>query len=268
MILRKLGNMAHIHYPKGYWHSVRHQRLFLNSLSKELRITTQEQWYQVTSSTLIEHGGKPLLLHYNGSPGKLLMAVYPEYPNIDLLCSKYINKDTNFLIYKWDLSKFVRVPGGYWDDMRNQRSFMDNLAKTLQISNPEEWKSKLTKSVLYTHGGTTLLNVNYKGSVSRLLATVYPEYPSTYSLIHRSMYQWSTKANKPQGYWADVTVQRTFMEDLAKKLNIGDKEGWQTITGYTMYQHGAAGLLARYNNSMPKLLAAMYPEYPSNTGEY
>ncbi len=51
------------------------------------------------------------------------------------------------------------------------------------------------------------------------------------------------------------------MDELAKKLNIIDKEEWYKITIKTIQQNGGSGLLSKYNGSPRKLLTTVYPEY-------
>ncbi len=51
----------------------------MDDLGKKLNITNQEGWYQTTFDTIKQYGGSSILKHYNHSPSKLLMAVYPEY---------------------------------------------------------------------------------------------------------------------------------------------------------------------------------------------
>ncbi len=36
--------------------------------------------------------------------------------------------------YKWDMSKFSRHASGYWDNIMNQRSFLNEMAKKLRIT--------------------------------------------------------------------------------------------------------------------------------------
>ncbi len=63
---------------------------------------------------------------------------------------------------------------GFWDDISNHRMFMDDIAKRLKISNPQDW-TFLTARVLKQNGGAVLLR-KYDNSPSKLLNTVYPEY--------------------------------------------------------------------------------------------
>lgn len=57
---------------------------------------------------------------------------------------------------------------------------MDNLAKKLNITEYEEWY-KTTYRTIRKHGGGGLLASKYKNSLSHLLTTVYPEYPSNHN---------------------------------------------------------------------------------------
>ncbi len=140
-------------------------------LAKKLNITTPQGWYQVTMRSLIQNGGSEILAKYNDSPTKLLSAIYPEYPYFTHFC--------NPAIYSWDNSKFSHVHKhlgtGYWDDISNQRLFMEEMAKKLNISDHEEWY-KVGQSVLYHHGAGGLLSAKYNNSPSKLLTRVFPEY--------------------------------------------------------------------------------------------
>ncbi len=51
------------------------------------------------------------------------------------------------------------------------------------------------------------------------------------------------------------------MEALARMLNIRDREGWYSVNSSTLRQYGASSLLHKYNGSISKLLATVYPEY-------
>ncbi len=51
------------------------------------------------------------------------------------------------------------------------------------------------------------------------------------------------------------------MNEVIQKLHITDKEGWFSITHKTLAHHGAGGILTRYDGSVSKLLAHVFPEY-------
>ncbi len=58
--------------------------------------------------------------------------------------------------------------------MHNQRAFIAQLVKRLNINSTEEWWT-LSQATLHAHGGAGLVK-KYGGSTIHLLTTVYPEY--------------------------------------------------------------------------------------------
>ncbi len=54
----------------------------MQDLAKQLNKTTQQQWYNVSTSSLIENGGAPLLHRYKGSRIVMMKSVFPEYPRV------------------------------------------------------------------------------------------------------------------------------------------------------------------------------------------
>ncbi len=151
----------------------------MDDIGKKLGITNQEKWYLITASVLKQHGGGTLLFgKYNGSPASLLTHVYPEYHFV-MLFNCYLHE----LIYAWDILKFhssdsgddyKSLPHSHWDTISNQRTFLENLARKLNIKDHEGWY-RITKTALRQYGGSTLLK-GYGNIPSRLLASVFPEY--------------------------------------------------------------------------------------------
>jgi hypothetical protein len=69
---------------------------------------------------IINVGGVGLLQSkYNHSPSKMLSTVYSEY--------------------EWLPWKFILCPKGYWDDMKNQRNFLQYAAKELKVKEFSDW---------------------------------------------------------------------------------------------------------------------------------
>ncbi len=85
------------------------------------------------------------------------------------------------------------------------------------------------------------------------------------SLFTHYKYHWDVSkfANVPRKFWYNLEHQRSFMDGLAKKLNIEDKEDWYKVKGPSLLEHGGGRLLMIYNGSMSKLLSSVYPEYPT-----
>ncbi len=62
-------------------------------------------------------------------------------------------------------------------------------------------------------------------------------------------------------HWDNTSNQRSFMEDLAKRLNINDQEGWYSISSKSVQEHGGLGLLKKYNHSISNIMEGVFPEY-------
>ncbi len=62
-------------------------------------------------------------------------------------------------------------------------------------------------------------------------------------------------------HWNELTYQRSFMNDLGKKFNISTIDDWFSITNISIQQHGGSAVLQKYNGSLCKLLATVFPEY-------
>jgi hypothetical protein len=56
---------------------------------------------------------------YNGSPSRLLSTLYPEYD--------------------WLPWKFDRCPNKFWENVNNQRKFMEWATKELNIKDMSDW---------------------------------------------------------------------------------------------------------------------------------
>ncbi len=77
---------------------------------------------------IVKLGGGGLLHNeYNGSPLLIVSTVYSEY--------------------EWLPWRFNKVSNRFWDNMKNQRNFMDWAEKQLNYENREDWY-KITAEVM------------------------------------------------------------------------------------------------------------------------
>jgi hypothetical protein len=77
---------------------------------------------------LINLGSRNLVTNtYNGSLLQLLSNVYPDY--------------------NWLPWKFAECPLPYWDDVKNQRKFLDWAAKELNIKEMSDWYNVTNKVI-------------------------------------------------------------------------------------------------------------------------
>src|SRR5207237_587250 len=116
-----LSNLVRSLYPKpiGYWNNMENQREFIDWLGKKLGYSKMDDWYRVYTADILQNGGGRLLNLYGGSPIKLIQSIFKEH--------------------HWDVHKLSRKPVGYWNNMENQREFMDWLGKKLGYSKMDDW---------------------------------------------------------------------------------------------------------------------------------
>lgn len=158
-----LWNVVTLLVPIGYWDDLNTHKLFLESESKRLGIKEMEDWYKIKASDLFPNGGRNLMKSFyqvlfiffnkqKGSHINLLMAVYPHY--------------------RWKPWKFEKVPAHYWQNMKNQRDFFDDIYKyshdysflklqrELNLKTWEDWYQVTWQDVV-KHGGYSLMKNHY-----------------------------------------------------------------------------------------------------------
>jgi hypothetical protein len=168
-------------------------------------ITNMDAWYSVTTQTVARLGASGVISKYNNSlpqgnisslsksDEKALKSIYPDHP--------------------WEASRFKNVrpsdikPYGYWTNIDNQRAFMEQLAKRLQIQHLDDWYEVKTEAVV-KNGGMMLL-AHYHGSLRGALQTIYPDHPWDNTKF---------RSKRPSHFWRNPLNQRAFVEDLAKQL--------------------------------------------------
>jgi len=163
--------------PARHWQSIANQRHFLDWLAQQIGMKNMDGWYKVSASEVKKRGGAGLLTHYGGSISKALKTVYPEY--------------------NWQFWKFSTVPAGEWDEIPNQRQFMDWYANEYGIKSPIEWY-KVAAAEIYKRQGRGLLAV-YDDSIIKAIQTVYPEYQDLDEVKSRQSFYFINKG-KPLGH--------------------------------------------------------------------
>jgi hypothetical protein len=116
--------------PNGYWDDINNQKKYLTWVEKELNINKLSDWYKVSAKVIIYPGiarnkkdltdlGSLLTIKYNKSIVHFLSTFYPEQ--------------------EWLPWKFEKIPYLYWDDILNQRKFMEWAAKQLNVKDLDDW---------------------------------------------------------------------------------------------------------------------------------
>lgn len=118
--------------------------------------------------------------------------------------------------YEWLPWKFSTH--NYWNNIDNQREFLNWAAKQLQIKEMDNWY-QITLKDYERLGGRSLL-AKYKESPSLLLSSVYKDY------------EWLPwKFTFPSKYfWKDSKNVRKFMEWAGNQLGITENKDWYNVS--------------------------------------
>jgi hypothetical protein len=83
------------------------------------------------SKDLLQLDGRGILKKYNESPHLLISSIFSDY--------------------EWLPWKFQQVPHAFWEDVNNQRKFVNWVSKELEIKNFDVWY-KVSQKVVYGNG--------------------------------------------------------------------------------------------------------------------
>lgn len=192
--------------PQKFWQVRKNQRLFFDDLYTSRSFTSLENFYGITKSDIIDHGGRGLLEIFGNSVSSALMAAYPEH--------------------EWKLFRFEVVPRGYWSNDKNVQEYLLWLGDKLGLETMEDWY-KVTRRNFVENGGSRLIALN-KDSVSHLLKKFYPEHPWQDSKFH----------NIPLNFWNNEVNRLDFLRAMEEKFEIKSPEGWYRITMTEVHESG------------------------------
>jgi len=222
-----LGNRV----PNGYWQGSENRIKFLIWLEKQLGYNSPEDWYQITRKNFAENKGAGLLVHgYSSHLIRGPMELYPEYDWKPWLCKI--------------------TPRTFFAEIENRRRFLDWIAEENQFVSLSDWYSK-EKYFVLSHSGGAMIENYYNGSISKMLADIYPEY------------DWDVRkfTQAPNGYWNDDQNCREFLEELGAKLGYKEMDDWYQLSNRELAMHGGGGgLNSRFNGSPLQMLRYFYPE--------
>src|SRR4051812_9273128 len=78
---------------------------------------------------------------------------------------------------------------------------------------------------------------------------------------HRPFSTGSFNFTIPKIRYTDVYIQRKFLEDIAKKLELKGYEDWYSLTAADLEEYGGRNVLKYYADSLPKALTNVFPDY-------
>jgi hypothetical protein len=209
-------------YPERCLETSTHShRKYFDWLAHELGLQIQHDWYSVSTNSIIQRGGAPIMQHYNNSVYEAMKRVYKEY--------------------EWFLWLFdAPCPRGFWKEPLHQRQYLDWIAQHFGIETQAEWFAvswtKLPKS-----SGIKACNGGVGYATEKILASAYPEYIWNELYSDHIREEIETLSNvlhiTTQEQWYDLELATIFKVD------------------------GGRALLKRHNYSLVSLLAEVYPEY-------
>ncbi len=119
-------------------------------------------------------------------------------------------------------------------------------------------------STKYAHPTTNLL-VPKRLQIKEIQYIIKSNVANQRKLSHflgnaKDLVNYTNRAKILENQWSTIANQHAFMEDLAKTLNIKDKNEWYTIDRKTLKRY-AHELMQLYHHSPYKLLSTVYSEY-------
>ncbi len=149
----------------------------------------------------------------------------------------------------WQSSRFLSnssTMGGeeqYWMDIDKRREFLDDLAQTLHLKEPEDWY-RVSHTAVSRRGGLAMLK-NYHSSLILALVTLYPEY------------HWQL--------WEEIeSVRRNLDIDRVGK-DAEAIQAWHRVKQSTVLryitQSSRNSIATKFGGSLVKALAFFYPNY-------
>jgi hypothetical protein len=111
------------HHPSNFERKsiedLSNQRKFMNWAAEQLNIKQPNDWYSTSYQDIIRIGGGPLLKYYKNSPSLLISTTFPEHR-----------------LLPW---KFTVCSENFWNNIENQRKFMNWAAEQLNVKQPSDW---------------------------------------------------------------------------------------------------------------------------------
>lgn len=203
-----------------YWRDPAHVRDFLDRFRDEQRLLVPLDWAQVDLTILREAGGHGLL-----NEGSLYEHLVRTYPHED-----------------WGRVRPALDPA-FWEDMGNQRAFLDFLVRYYALDRPEELIG-VTMARMMRVGGRALLQ-RYPSKLA-MLREVYPEcvWPSVDS--HHE--------------WKEPRRHREFLEYVERVYGMTSLEDWRQVTARAFRRLGGSRLLEQYGNLYQALRSIYGPQ--------
>lgn len=237
---------------RGFWQVEENRKAFIDRFKVSHGIRGKEDWRSVTAGQVRAAGGAGLLTHYKGSMVALLLR---EVEGMDGKGMRQLRK---------------RVPNGYWKRRENRRAFLDEVAMSLGVQHPPDWRN-VSYADVCALGGSRLLHEFGDSLFALLLDTYGCDSPPSGTVAAREgkgdvsenaanmapdVYRW--RSYVPQDYWQDTANLRAFLEFASATLGICGEEDWLRLSKREIEELSGAGLLREM--SLSDALRKAFPE--------
>ena len=204
---------------------IQKHRKIMDNLFIQFNLKSIDDWLTIKRDLIVKYDGN-IMKNYR-SVEFLLKAVYPDH--------------------HWDYLSNLKT---YFKLIENQRKFMDDLFIKFKLKSLDDWLN-VERRKIFRAGGRGLLVGIYNRSLSKLLETIYPNFPWNFAPI--------------LGYFKSIENQIQFMEELYKKLNLNSFDDWIYMKRSIIRNNGGNNLLHHYYNGDKKVLfRTIYPNFPWN----
>ena len=147
-----------INYSKEFFQSIENQKNFMDNLFIKLKLTSLDDWLEISRNLIKKNGGKNLISHfYLNDMKKLLKTIYPNHQ------------------WKFDHLKFRKSIDYFQSSLEIQKKYLDYLFIKLEMKNLNDWLIG-SKTKLSQNGAKNLLFL-YSNNVEKLFSTIYPNHP-------------------------------------------------------------------------------------------
>ncbi len=210
--------------PAGFWQYAKNQRLYLIWLGQQLGFQKVEDYYRIRTDDFKQNRGGGALLHcWNSSA---VTAVRETFPDQD-----------------WKEWLFVSCPRSFWKHPRNHRRYMEWLAETLGIEEPDGWYRITNGDFRRNKGGAFLLH--YDSTISEAVKANMPKHRWNEWMFGKT----------PKGFWDERRNRVRYLKWLGKKLGLSKLDDWYGVTREDIESNFGNQLIKHYNGS--PLAAAM-----------
>lgn len=203
----------------------------LDDVGVSAGIQQYRDWYVLTKPTFLQSvGTSALLKRYGGSMARLLCGVYRAY--------------------SWQLTAFLTVPRGYWENLASHRAYIDQMMALCGVTRYVDCYQLRARQLFARHAASLK---KHHGGFTTLLCALYPAWRVRPWLF----------IDTPPFCWTSHGVGRAYLEWLHDTLGHVEWSDWYDVTYRQVVEHGGSGLLSGYHrNSLYHALVTHFPELP------